>query len=410
MFPPIALRRAAHFLNTRMECSARQQKLRRHAAPHSLREIDKRQGNTKASPNDKKSGKGNIMQKWGAILGCTMIAFAGPAMAQAVCTNNTPNPFKQAENWAHQTRPWASTNAVAVDSSDNIWVADRCAGNSGCSGANSKINPIWELSSDGKVLKNFGAGLFVAPHSLTIDRNGHLWVADYQIRDGIGNQVTELDQDGKVLLKLGKPGVVGSAPGEFNTPSQARLGPDGNIYVSESHGLGGSGNARIQVFSADGKYLRQFGSMGVGPDQFTQTHDFDFDSQGRMYIADRNSNRVEVYSADGKMLDIWHQFGRPTALAIDRNDNIYVADADSSNETRALDYNPDCAHGIRIGKVSDGKVVTLIPPPPEPGPYLGPVEGLAVDSHGVIYGAQVQAMDVVKYVRLVDAKRPAQKP
>jgi sugar lactone lactonase YvrE len=342
--------------------------------------------------------------KLALLLGGVLIA--GPALAQAVCTNNTPNPFKQVENWAHPSRPWAATSAVAVDANDNVWVADRC-GQGNCDGANAKINPIWEVSSDGKVLKNFGAGLFVAPHSITVDKNGHLWITDYQVHNGLGNQVWELDQNGKVLLRLGKPGVKGSGPGEFDAPNQARIGPDGSLYVAEGHDSDAHahGNARIQVFSADGKYLRQFGSLGVGPDQFAQAHDFDFDSQGRMFIADRNNNRLEIYSTDGKLLDIWRQFGRPTAVLI-AHDTIYVADSDSADDPRAFEYNPDCAHGIRIGNVSDGKVSVLLPPPPEPGPYLRPVEGMAVDSHGVLYGAQVQKMDVVKYERIPDPRRP----
>ena len=332
---------------------------------------------------------------------------AGPALAQAVCTNNTPNPFRQMEDWAHPSRPWAATSAVAVDARDHVWVADRC-GSGNCDGANSRINPIWEISADGKVLKNFGAGLFVAPHSISVDKDGNLWVTDYQVHNGMGNQVFKLDQSGKVLLRLGKPGVKGSGPGEFDAPNQARIGPDGNLYVAEGHDSDAHahGNARIQVFAPDGKYLRQFGSLGVGPDQFAQAHDFDFDSKGRMFIADRNNNRLEIYSSDGKLLDIWRQFGRPTGVLIDRDDTIYVADSDSADDPKAFEYNPDCAHGIRIGKISDGKVTTLIPPPPEPGPYLRPVEGMAVDSRGVLYGAQVQKMDVVKYTRMIGPRRP----
>lgn len=345
------------------------------------------------------------------FLGCVLIA--GPALAEgAVCVNNTPNPYKQIENWAHTSRPWASSSAVAMDASDNIWVADRCAANNGCDGANSTINPIWELSSDGQVLKTFGAGLFVAPHSITIDKSGHLWVTDFRIRNGIGNQVTELDQNGKVLLRLGKPGMAGAGPGEFNAPNQVRVGPDGNIYVSEGHDADAhaSGNSRIQVFSPKGKYLYQFGSVGSGPGQFNQAHDFDFDSKGRMYIADRNNNRVVIYTVDGKPQGAWKQFGRPTAVLIDKSDNIYVADSDSADDPNAFEYNPDCAHGIRIGNISDGKVVTLIPPPPEPSPAFRPVEGMAIDSRGILYGAQVQKMDVVKYIRLTEPKPPGPPP
>ena len=91
-----------------------------------------------------------------------------------------------------------------------IWVADRCgvsgAGGTTCADANAGVNPIFQFDTSGKVLKSWGAGMFVSPHKLTVDKNGYLWMAD----NG-GHQVFKLSQDGKILMTLGKKGSPGLA-------------------------------------------------------------------------------------------------------------------------------------------------------------------------------------------------------
>jgi len=89
----------------------------------------------------------------------------------ASCVNDAPNPYQLVTNWAQMPRPWAQTNNVFVDAKDNVWVFDRCE-DKGC--LESNIAPIWELSPNGKVLKNFGAGMFVFPHEVVPDREGNV--------------------------------------------------------------------------------------------------------------------------------------------------------------------------------------------------------------------------------------------
>src|SRR5258706_9862891 len=136
-----------------------------------------------------------------AVALLTTTAFVGAAQAQTgPCVNDVPSPYHMVNDWAHTPRPWAATNNVFVDAKDNVWVFDRCE-DKGCAG--SSVAAIWELSSDGKVLKNFGAG-YVFPHAAVPDRNGNVWIVDGQARDGQGNQVMKLSPDGKVLMTLGK--------------------------------------------------------------------------------------------------------------------------------------------------------------------------------------------------------------
>ena len=71
------------------------------------------------------------------------------------------------------------------------------------------------------------------------------------------------------------------------------------------------------------------------------------DSAGRLFVADRSNNRIQVFDQDGKYLLEWKQFGRPSGLFIDKNDILYVAD-NSPDE-----LNPPYKSGIRIGSVKD---------------------------------------------------------
>src|SRR5262249_44270621 len=139
------------------------------------------------------------------LLAASFAATGALAQASYPCVNDAPNPYKLQSNWAQTPRPWAPVNAVYVDGKDNLWVFDRC-GEKGC--ADSTSNPIFELSSAGKTMKNFGAGQFVSAHGLAVDKDGNIWAADFQTKDGKGAQVTKFSPDGKVLLKLGKPGMT----------------------------------------------------------------------------------------------------------------------------------------------------------------------------------------------------------
>jgi len=139
------------------------------------------------------------------------------------------------------------------------------------------------------VLKNFGAGLFVNPHKLTVDRFGFLWVADNS-----SHQVFKLNQDGAVLMTLGKKGVVGTGPGEFDAPTEVAVAANGDIFVGDGHTGGGTatGNARIVKFDKNGTFLKTWGKKGMGPGEFDVVHTIAFDSRGRLFVGDRQNNRI----------------------------------------------------------------------------------------------------------------------
>jgi sugar lactone lactonase YvrE len=328
-----------------------------------------------------------------ALLAST--AFVAAAQAQTTaCVNDAPNPYHMVNDWAHTPRPWAATNNVFVDAKDNVWVFDRCE-DKGCAG--SSVAPIWELSPDGKVMKNFGSG-YVFPHSVVPDKDGNIWVVDGQAKDGKGNQVTKYSPDGKVLMTLGKAGESGKGLDVFDQPTSVAIASNGDIFVAEGHAPT-FGNSRIMKFDKSGKFITTFGHLGSGDGEFRSPHVIAFDSQGRLFVADRSNSRVDIFDRDGKFLTAWKQFGRPSGIWIDKNDMLYVADSESEDAPGKDTNNPGCKRGVRGGSVKTGKVDFYIPPPPVSDPKLPPPEGVAVDSHGTIYLAAVQAKSVYKYVK-----------
>jgi sugar lactone lactonase YvrE len=325
-----------------------------------------------------------------ALLASVALTAEARAQASYPCVNDAPNPYHLVTNWAQTPRPWAPVNAVTIDSRDNIWVFDRC-GKEGCSGSNNA--PIFELSPDGKTMKNFGAGEFASAHGLAVDKDGNVWAADFQAKDGKGMQVIKFSPDGKVLLKLGTAGKQGTGAGEFNQPTGVAALSNGDIVVIEGHGSK-LNKSQVSIYTKDGKLVRTFSSHGTGEGQLTEPHAVAVDTQDRIYVADRTGNRVNVYDKTGKFVTSWKQFGRPSGVYVDKNGLIYVADSQSDEKT-----NPGCKMGIRIGSVKDGKVMYFIPPPAGTNEKTPPPEGIAVDSKGNIYAAAVQRQEILKYAK-----------
>ena len=175
----------------------------------------------------------------------------------------------------------------------------------------SKDDPIIEFDMNGKPVKSFGAGLFVSPHGLTFDKNGNFYVADYQGQPGKGRVVYKFNQDGKILMTLGTPGVAGSGPNQFSEPNEVAIAPNGDLFVADGHSARPDSAARIVKLSPDGKFIMAWGKIGTGPGEFKLPHTLRFDGQGRLWVADRQNNRLQVFDQDGKYIAEYKQFGRP---------------------------------------------------------------------------------------------------
>jgi sugar lactone lactonase YvrE len=329
-----------------------------------------------------------------------------PAASPYGVRNDLPNPYREGVDWAQfpAGRQLGSTGSVTVAPDGTIWVVDRCGaystGGGGCDGAGTTVNPIFQFDPSGKMLKNFGAGLFIGPHKLTVDAAGNVWVADSG-----GHQVIKMDQDGKVLMTLGKSGQRGAPPDELDAPTEVAVAANGDFFVSEGHDGGGTsstGAARVSKFDKTGKFLKSWGKRGTSPGEFDVPHAIALDARGRLFVADRQNNRIQIFDQDGNFLAQWTQFGRPSGIFIDKKtETIYVSDSESrdgrTNTGRnalpqtGYGYDLGVSRGIRIGSARTGKVTAFIPDPcPYPYSYVSTMgEGVAVDRDGNVYDAEL---------------------
>jgi len=304
-----------------------------------------------------------------------------------------PNSYRTVENWAKLPpgRSMGAMSGIDVDRNGNVWVFDRC-GAENCTGRTEA--PLMQFDSSGQLRKSFGAGMFVFPHGIGLDRDGNVWVTDALGRAGKGHQVFKFDPNGKVLMILGKAGVAGDGEDTFNQPADVAVAPNGDVFIADGHDLKAHG--RIVKFSKDGKFIKACGKNGTAPGEFRTPHALAFDSKGRLFVADRGNNRIQIFDQEGKFLDQWTQFGRPSGLYIDKNEALYVGDSESDS-TR----NPGWKRGIRIGSAKDGKVTAFIPDT-EPDPdhaNSSSAEGVAADSQGNVYGGGVIPKALLRYVK-----------
>ena len=340
----------------------------------------------------------------GAVASGAVSSGAGAVPASSITGPNTPNSQPNPYNVDYHFfklppgRVMGSSSAVAVDSRGHIWVVDRCGANS-C--AKSDLDPVMEFDAEGNFVKAFGKGVFIFPHGFYIDSNDHLWITDGFVdkETSRGAQVIEFDTDGKELRRLGKAGVQGQGPDEFWSPNAVLVTKEGTIFVADGHNANDP-VARVMKFSADGRFVEQWGTPGAGQGQLQVPHALAIDSEGRLYVGDRWNNRVQVYDQDGNLLGSMQQFGRPSGLFIDKNDILYSADSES-REPRGYGHNPGWKRGIRIGSVKDGIVREfIVDTHPNPDAFAtSNAEGIWADDNGVIYGAQVNERTVARYTK-----------
>ena len=159
------------------------------------------------------------------------------------------------------------------------------------------------------------------PDALAIGSDGNLYVTD------MSQRVSVISPSGRVLRRWGQPG---SGPGDFKfiawTPStptdihgKIAIGPRGDVYVSDS------GNYRVQVFTPQGRFIRQFGRHGSGKGRFLSPFDLVVDKAGNVYVVDLEATTLTKFSPAGKV--IW-QLGGPSASSQQLAGSLHVATID----------------------------------------------------------------------------------
>ncbi len=363
--------------------------------------------------------------EWVLVVSWLAITLLGAA-AQAQQTRNLkptelPNPYRLVEGWPTLPQSmnggrWGEVIRVHVHSDGHIWVFHRCfntvpPGHATCIGRGESNPPILEFDPSGKLLKSFGVGLFAYPHGFTVDRDGNVWVSDVNDEATVlgmpaknaagvvmGHEVLKLSSAGKVLMMLGKQGVSGNGPDTFDRPTGVAVASNGDVFVTDGHLPNQHDSPRVVKFSKDGRFLKAWGRKGAAPGEFNEPHDiFIGGSQGRVYVADRRNNRIQVFDQDGKFIAAWSQFGQPSSVFVSKDDTVYagVAFPDPTAKKGLL-------RGILVGSAKDGSLQAFIPDPADPDTLdVGSTSsGIAADDAGSIYSADVAAHNLRKYVKV----------
>ena len=320
-----------------------------------------------------------------------------------------PNPFRMVEGWAKlpEGRSPGAIGGVVVDpDGKHLWAVIRCDAGSdkfGYECLDSDLDAVVKFSLEtGEAVESFGGGMFIWPHGIDVAPDGSVWVTDAanprRVPEGgeRGHRVIKFSPTGEVLMTLGTPGVAGDGPSHFSSPADVVVADDGSIFVGDGHYR--DGNNRVVKFAADGTFIKEWGRTGYGPGEFHVLHALAIDARGRLFVADRENNRIQIFDQEGEHLATWTQFGRPSGISFDGHGNIYVADSESDDV-----QNPGWEMGLRIGDAESGWVRYFVRFPwGDPRETRGSgAEFVAADDEGNLYAGEPFRRVLQKYVRVM---------
>jgi sugar lactone lactonase YvrE len=278
----------------------------------------------------------------------------------------------------------ASAPDVAVDSHDRIYLLAR------------KDPRVIVYEPDGTFVMSWGEGLFQGrTHGITIGPDDSVYVAD-----DVDHIIYKCTTDGQVLMTIGTRGA-GSDTGyditrkssfermltithggpPFNRCTALAVAPNGELYVSD-----GYGNARVHRFTAGGKLIQSWGEPGTGPSQFYLPHGICVVADGRVLVADRENDRIQIFTPDGKYLEEWTDLRRPADVFIDHEGFIWVPDLGWDPGRRSVTHGSrDLAPRVNVYDSKGTVVARWESAPGGPLDYFDAPHGMCVDSQGAIY-------------------------
>lgn len=213
--------------------------------------------------------------------------------------------YEVVEGWGKLPKGWVYTQVagVAADSKDRVLIL--------CRGA----HPIIVFTREGEFIESWGEGVFSNAHGAYIDGEDNFFCVD-----SADHTVREFAKDGALIMTLGEKNRP-SLPGKpFNKPTDLAQAPDGELYVTD-----GYGNSSVHRFTPEGQLIQSWGEPGTGPGQFNLPHGVWVDGD-RVYVADRQNNRVQIFNREGGYVDEWDNLLRPCDIYFDTRGRVYVAE------------------------------------------------------------------------------------
>ena len=309
-------------------------------------------------------------------------------------TTTMESPYRIVENWP--TLPpdmeWGAAIGIIPDDTGGTWMLFRSE------------PPIVYINADGQVEKSFGRGTIVQAHGFCMDQDGNLWAGDSgpfgddASTRGRGFQIHKFSQEGELLMSLGQAGVSRADRADtFIGPTACAVAGDGNVIIADGHwprpSTAQQDGDRIVVVTTDGEFVREVGHLGAGPGEFMGPHSLALDAAGRLFVADRSNNRIQILDGDLNFVDDWRHFGRPSGVTVLNDGRLVVSDSESgaaipgpaiSPEGLSGVRNPGFQVGVRVGRV-DGSLQYFIP-------GTRP-EGMAADNLGNIFAGLTGGCD-----------------
>jgi DNA-binding beta-propeller fold protein YncE len=299
---------------------------------------------------------------------------------------------------------------VAVDAADQVYLFTRYD------------HQVLVYTADGKFVRAWGAGVFKNAHNVKIGPDGAVYCVDNS-----DHSVRKFTPDGELLLTLGVPGTpsgtgyrtdtavrihnvetVARPAGPFNGCTDIAIGPGGDIFVSD-----GYGNCRVHHFSASGTLLNSWGEVGSGPGQFRLPHGICLTPDGRLLVADRENDRIQIFRTDGGYLSEWSGIQRPSGLALTPRGDVVVAELWRPADNRS--FVSDTIGVEEPGRIEvlslDGEVLdqwgASVDDKSAEGNFIAP-HSVAVDSTGNVYVGEVTYTYGVKMGRVPADHAPHQ--
>jgi DNA-binding beta-propeller fold protein YncE len=238
-----------------------------------------------------------------------LLALCGCRVAAAQQKLNYPrvnlaNWYRVDPAWPHrpQDAAWGAMPGVAIDKANRIWIFTRAK------------PPVQVYDANGNYIRGWGDDVIESAHGLRLDNDDNVWVTDDR-----GHVVMQFTPEGKLLKTLGTPGVPGEDDKHLNRPTDMAISPRGDVFVTD-----GYGNNRVVHFDRNGRFVKSWGRLGVKPGEFSVPHAIVRDSKGRLYVADRNNVRIQVFDENGTFLDEWRSLLVPWGLCVTKNDEIWA--------------------------------------------------------------------------------------